>query len=309
MNSDKRQKVLDQISMLTANFGDGIVMRDVLNDWFKFLGGRPGQVVLADNGSDEKTQQECWECYREGFIDKLLLVTQEHCDTGRDQNYIIEHTAPAISTKPYVLFFKIDTLPYQIGHEDWIVQAIEYLDRPDTFAVGGSFNVDSRHHDAWPGWYFSDRCSENFALMKRENFIAAMEHYAGEYISSGFRSEPPTKNSDENHYMIELAFESYMKKHGLYTLTRVEDPSWTIFHTNVHELRLKEVRGRYIARQGVAPYMNAKNFTAKFPHGVYYGRPNPLSLLQRTRIALGASRLGPFWRRIKRSINPAATTL
>jgi hypothetical protein len=305
--SEKRRKVLDEISLLTANFGDGPVIREVLNDWLQFLGGRPGQIILADNGSDRETQQSCWECYRDGLIDKLLLVSQDHCDTGRDLTYIIEHAAPAIATKPYVLFFKIDSLPYRRGYEDWIVEAIEYLERPDTFAIGGSFNVDSRHHDAWPGWYFSDRCSENFALMKRERFIAAMEQYAGSFISSGFRGTPPTQNPDESHYLIELAFETYMKKHGLYTLAKVEDPNWTIFHTNVHGQRLREVRQRYMARCDVARYMNAKHFSAKFPHGVYYGRPHSLSLLRRARIALGASRLGPFWRHLKRRLNRAET--
>ncbi|MBV8781274.1 MAG: hypothetical protein JO353_07745, partial [Phycisphaerae bacterium] len=67
-------EALDNLSIVTANFADGPVLHDVLGDWFDFVGGRPGQVVLLDNGSDAKTQEACWNCYRSGMIDKLLLV-------------------------------------------------------------------------------------------------------------------------------------------------------------------------------------------------------------------------------------------
>ena len=64
-----------------------------------------------------------------GMIDKLLLVKADHCDTGRDINYIAEHTAPAIATKPYLLLFKIDCLPWRNGHDQWLVEAMQHLER------------------------------------------------------------------------------------------------------------------------------------------------------------------------------------
>ena len=294
---------LENLSIVTANFADGLVLEDVLGDWFEFLGGRPGQVVLVDNGSDPQTQQACWSSYQNGLIDKLLLVKPDHCDTGRDLNYIAEHTAPAIATKPYILLFKIDCLPWRQGHEQWLVEAMRYLERPDTFAVGGSFNCVAHHHDAWdPAWYFADKCSENFALMKREHFIAAMEEAMGGYISSGFRGKSFAQTEDQTHYLIELAFERYMQQHGRYTLTRVEDESWTVFHTNVHNERLEKVRNEFRQRSDVKAFMNAANFTANFPHGVYYGRPSSHAWHKRLRIAFGASTLGPIWRTIKQSL-------
>ena len=294
---------LSELSIVTANFADGIVLRDVLADWFDFVGGRPGQVVLLDNGSDAKTQEACWSCYRDGLIDKLLLVRADHCDTGRDINYIAEHTAPAITSKPYVLFFKIDCLPWRKGHDDWLVEAMQHLERDDTFAVGGSFNCVARHHEAWdPAWYFADKCSENFALMKREHFIAAMEDAMGGYISSGFRGESFTKSDDEKHYLIELAFERYMQKHNRFTLTRVEDDTWTIFHTNVHNEKLAQVRQEYRERRRIKPFINAAHFSATFPHGVYYGKPSPHPWHKRLRIAMGASPMGPMWRNVKQTL-------
>jgi hypothetical protein len=138
--------------------------------------------------------------------------------------------------------------------------------------------------------------------MKREHFIAAMEEAMGGYISSGFRGQSFAQTQDQTHYLIELAFERYMQKHGRYTLTRVEDDSWTVFHTNVHNERLEKVRDDFRQRSDVRAFMNAANFTAQFPHGVYYGRPSPHAWHKRMRIALGASTLGPIWRAIKQSL-------
>ncbi len=300
---------LDSLSLVTANFADGLVMQDVLCDWFEFCGGRPGQVVLLDNGSVSSTQEACWNCYNQGLIDKLLLVRPDHCDTGRNINYIAEHTAPAITSKPYVMFFKIDCLPWRKGHENWLVEAMAHLERPDVFAVGGSFNCVAKHHDGWePSWYFADKCSENFALMKRETFMAAMEESMGGYISSGFRGESFVKTHDEQHYLIELAFERYMQKHGMYTLARVEDESWTVFHTNVHNERLEKVRRAYRERRNVSRYMNSAHFTATFPNGVYYGRPPQHPWHKRMRIAFGASMLGTSWRAMKKSLKKGTAT-
>jgi hypothetical protein len=295
-------QALDQLTLLTANFSDGIVLRDVMQDWFDFLGGRPGQVVLVDNGSDDKTQQASFDCYRQGMIDKLLLVKADHCDTGRYINYIAEHTAPAIGTKPYLLFFKMDCLPWRKGFDQWLVEAMRYLERDDTFAIGGSFNCDAKHHEAWEGWYFADKCSENFALMKREKFIAAMEESMGGYISSGFRGPLFIQHEDERHYLMELAMERYMQKHGLFTLVRTETPDWTIFHTNVHNERLVKVRENYRARRDITRFMNAGNFRNKFPNGIWYGRPPLIPWHRRLRVALGESAIGPLWRSIKRSL-------
>ena len=105
---------------------------------------------------------------------------------------------------------KVDTLPYRRGHDDWLSEAIAYLERDDVFAVGGSFNNPSHHQDAWPGWYFSRKCSENFALMKRSKFISAVEEFAGEYVSSGFRGTNPAAETGQERFLIERAFDTYM---------------------------------------------------------------------------------------------------
>ena len=295
-------RALDQVALIGLNFGDGRVVRDILNDWFAFLGGKPGQVVIVDNGSPKETHELVYAAYCEGMIDKLVLIQPGHCDTGNHQVHIGAHTSAAIATKPYLLWFRLDVLPFRDGHAQWLPEAIAYLDRTDVFAVGGSFNIDSKHHEAWPGWYFSHKCSENFSLMKRSTFIAAMQEFCGEYISSGFNAQNPAAAKGQTHRgLMEVAWERYIQTHQTYTLVREEDPTWTIFHTNVHEERLAKTRKDYLARKGVLRYMNAGSTGIK-PPGLYYGRPFLTAWVKQIRAQFGRSAMGPYWRAFKGAV-------
>lgn len=286
---DELVEPLSKISMVCANFRNGEMFEKVMLDWFEFIGGRPGEVVVVDGGSDIKTHEMYFNLLKKGMIDKLQLIRTDHPDNSRETCYIQETQAGAFTSKPYLLFWKSDTLPYERGHAGWIKDALAQLEREDIFAVGGSFNVPSKHHEAWPGWYFSDKCSLNFCLMKRESFMAAIEEYAGEFIRSGFRSPNPGIPTGQERYVVEVAFERYIERHKKYTLVKVEEPTWTVFHTNTFDQDLEALRAKYRGRIDIKRYMNAGQ-VVKHHGGCFYGRRR--SLLEDTRIALGR------WRRI-----------
>ncbi len=287
----------NSVSMVAANFGNAEVLADVLGDWFNFLGAKPGEVVLVDGGSDPATQRVYWDLFSAGKIDKLQVIRNDHPENSKNLCFIQEHTAGAIASRPYLLWFKSDTLPFRQGHDNWLAEAIDYLDRDDTFAIGGSFNIPSKHHDAWPGWYFSDKCSENFALMRRDRFIAAMQEFAGDYIASGFRGAGPADANGQHRYLVEVAFERYIQNHGQYTLVKIEDPTWTVFHTNLTGQRLVRAREKYLARIDIERHMNAGRVFA-LNGGCYYGMSRPI--WKEIRVALGASVLGGPWRAVKK---------
>lgn len=276
------------VSMVCANFRNPEAFEAVLLDWFEFLGGRPGEVVVVDGGSDRATHAIYFDLLGRGMIDKLQLIRPDHPDNSRETCFIQEAQAGAFASKPYLLFWKSDTLPFRRGHDDWLSEAMSHLERPDTFAFGGSFNIPSKHHDAFPGYFFSDKCSENFALMKRERFMAAIEEIGGGYVAAGFRGINPASDTGQSRYLVEVAFERYMKSHGLFTLARVEDASWTVFHTNAAGRRLMELREKYRRREDVERYMNAAR-PVKQHGGCYYGRER--EYLKEARVALGR------WRR------------
>jgi hypothetical protein len=260
---------IDQISLLTANFGNADSFGATLDDWFQFIGGRPAEVIVVDC-TDCPTQSALYDLYLTGKIDKLQLVRPGMPENGKEFCFYREHLAAASATQPYLLFFKSDTLPYQ-NKFNWLQEALDDLERPEIFGITGSFNVDSRYRDDRAGWYLTKKCSENFALMKRSMFIDAMEWFAGGYISSGFRGLNPAASTGQARFLIEVAFERYMDAHGLFCLARREDPDWTVFHTNVSGERLSETRARYLQRKDIVRCMNARNFNAKVG-GCYYGQ-------------------------------------
>lgn len=303
------REILDQISLVSANFGDGQVIPDVLQDWFRFLGGKPGEVVVVDGGSDHDTQQVCWDLFTQGVIDKFQVIQSYHPENRRDACYVQEYYAGALASKPNVLFCKMDTLPFREGHDDWLAQAIGFLTRNDTFAFGGSFNLPQINHPAWEDYYFCNFCSLNFALMEHENFMAAMDEFAHDFILSGFTGENPA-GQESGRYLIESAFSEYMKHHGCYTLAKTEDETWTVFHTNVHGAKLAQVREEYYARRNVTGFMNM-NFDSMGERPFWrrhYGQPPP-GAIRKLRIRFGYSRMGPPWRKLKKRANYLGQTL
>lgn len=267
---------LKDISLVTANFGNSLIFKDVLLDWFCFLGGRPGEVVVVDCGSDTKTHSMYWQLYQEGWIDSLQVIHPNHEDSygGKETSYIQKYTAASIASKPYLLWFQSDTLPYRQGHNTWLEESFSYLDQNNVCAISGSFNLPSKHHDAWFGWYFSNRCSLNFALMKKSTFMNAVHEFADAYITAGFKGVNPAEATGQSKYLLEVALEQYMKRHNLYTLCKIEDLNWTVFHTNLHEERLQQTRDKYLAREDIERFMNVGFSDAKrIPdNAIYYGQ-------------------------------------
>ena len=180
--------VLGDLSLVTSQFGDSTTFAEVLGDWFRFLGGKPGEVVVVDGGSDPAAQAEYWHLFNAKWIDKLQVIHANHPDNqgGKETCYIQEYGAIALATNPYVLFFHSDTLPYREGHADWLEQALGYLERADVFAVTGSVNLPSFHHAAWDGWFFTDKVSMNFALLKRRVLLRAIYEFGDDFILSRF---------------------------------------------------------------------------------------------------------------------------
>ena len=288
---------LDQLSMVCANFGNGPALPDVLSDWFTFLGGKPNEVVVVDGGSDAATMATCLALFQEKKIDKLHLLQPTHRENDKERCFIQEYEAAIAGKNPYLLFFKFDTLPFRDGHDEWLAEAIQRLDEPGVFAVSGALN---RTYDWKPrddGWYETQACTINFCLMKRASFVAAMEEVAADYLRSGF-----TGTHRLERFLLERGFIEYQANHGLKTLCRVEDPSFTVFHTNAWGAELLAVRERFRRREKLDDYLNPC-LSSDITRFAYYDRPiERADLITRARIAFGDSPAGQVWRQVKKSV-------
>lgn len=278
VNNNKQQK-LNEISMVCANYGNHENLRNVLLDWFEFLGGKPGEVIIFDAGGCKKTRDTCISMLDGGLIDTLCLNKEKHPERGKEFAYLREYHVANLARKKYLLFFKFDTLPFKNGHSGWLNEAIESLENKNVFAFGGSSNYKAKHHNAQNGFYFSNRLSENFALIKRHTHTQAMREYASDFIDSGFRKHNPDKTQRRT---VEVAWENYIKSHQVYTLMKIENEDWTVFHTNITGEKLKEQRKKYKKRIGVQKYINA-GLRAERDDKWFYGQKVTIkSIIKRT---------------------------
>jgi hypothetical protein len=267
------RRPLDLVSLAISGFDGGVEMRPVLRDWFEFLGGRPGEVIYVDGGSRLSSARRLAGMVQDGMIDRLELLNPRHWENSFDRCYIQEYRAGFLATRPYILFVKLDMLPWRRGHDGWLAEDLAALDRPGVFALTNTHLLDPPTGVEGP-YQAHDFASLNFTLMKREAFHAATREQIGDLIDSNFRGPYPEHLQADERWrraLIEWAWQAHIRRHGLRTLAREESADWTIFHINKKGRKLLEYRRAYRARRGIDPCLNK-------PHALY--RP-PLRAWQR----------------------------
>lgn len=250
--------ILPRLTLAISGFRGGVEMRPVLEDWFAFLGGRPGEVVYVDGGSPARTTRRLSLLLHEGLIDRLELLTPRHWENSFDRCYIQEYRAGRLATLDYIAFVKLDMLPYRQGHERWLEEDAGSLEDPRNFAVTTTHLIDPPSAREGP-YLVYDFASLNFSLMKRSSFEAAMREQIGELIDSNFRGEYPAHIQSEPRFrraLIEWAWQSHCRAKGLRTLARSESRDWTIYHINKAGRKLLSYRRAYLAREGVEEYFD-----------------------------------------------------
>lgn len=269
---------LDACTLAISGFGGGRALRTVLLDWFEFLGGRPGEIVYVDGGSPRTTTRRLTGLLHEGLIDKLELLTPAHWENSFERCYIQEYQSGRLATRPYIIFVKLDVLPYRRGHEGWLAEDLAALDRPGVFAITFSHLIDPPA--AREGPYLAyDFLSLNYGIIKREMFHRSLDEQIGPFIASGFRGDYPADIDCEPRYrraLLEWAWQNHCRRHSLRTLARAESRDWTIIHVNKSGRKLLEYRRKYRRRDGVECYFDLSK-------ALY--RP-PLTPLQRSGRAL-----------------------
>ncbi len=248
----------ESITLAVSGFGGDSAIGVVLEDWFSFLGGRPGEVVYVDGGSGSSTVRALTGLLKRGLIDRLELLNPASWENSFHRCYIQEHESGALARFPYILFIKPDVLPMRAGHDRWLAEDLAMLDRPEVMAITLTHLIDPPTA-VRDGYRVHDFASLNFALMKRPVFRAAMAEQIGELIESGFRGEFPGHITCEEKYrraLIEWAWQGYCRAHGLCTLAREESREWTIFHVNKSGSKLLRLREKFHAGEDVERHFN-----------------------------------------------------
>jgi hypothetical protein len=252
------QPALGSVSLCISGFGAGVDTRIVLEDWIDFLGGRPGEIVYIDGGSEARATRRLAGLCARGLIDRIELLNPCHPENSFDRCYIQEYRSGAAATLPYLCFVKLDTLPYRRGHAGWLEEDLAALDDPGVFAVTNSHLIDPPAGRR-AGYLAYDFASLNFALMRRERFGAALRDQIGGLIDGNFAGSYPEHLCPDPRWrraLIEWAWQAHCRRHALVTLARPESRDWTIHHINKRGRKLLEYRHRYRARHGVEVYFD-----------------------------------------------------
>ena len=250
------------VSLAISGFGDGVELRTVLGDWIEFIGGRPGEIVYVDGGSGPATVRRLTRMLGEGLIDRLELLTPGHFENHRDRCYIQEYRAGRLATLPYVMFIKMDTLPFRRGHDRWLAEDMAALDRPGVFAITHTHQDNPSIGREGP-YLVYDFNSLNFGLMKRSVFDRAIEDQIGDLVRANFRGEYPAKiRADERfkRMLVEWLWHHQILEHNLRTLARAESMEFTINHVNKRGRELLRIRRAFRARKGLERSFDAPRY-------------------------------------------------
>lgn len=224
---------LNDLSLIICTAEDQTISEEILLDWFGFLGGKPSEVILVDNGSSLPTQQQYWQLFLEKRVDKLQLSQPITADKSPQPRHVQLYTAGAVACKSYLLWINANVRPQQQGYEMWLDDATRYLTEGQALAItGGQASLD-KQQEAGTGWFYSNQFNFDFLLIQRNTFVAAVDEYAGHYVTSGFTTENPATAEGRSEEMIEIALQRYMEQHRLYPLMRQEDATWRIGNINV----------------------------------------------------------------------------
>lgn len=281
------QSTLDKLAFCTYSTGS-IMVREVLEDWLSFLGGRPKQIVFAVSPSDNPALIY-HELLAEGLIDDIVYVDLRGRSVQETDAEGIRAAIEAAKTD-WILFTKLDTLPYRTGHEHWLDEAMQIIKKHNCLGLTGSFpSLDMQPLE--PGYSKTQKFSNNFAILQPAQWLEILDTYVGKNLD-GLLAQNPLYTKDYLRFATEAAIEAFLQDNHRYMLVRQETPEWTVFHINVWGEQLRKVRDRYLARENILPYLNTgtPQKIGYHPWEVYYGYPKP-PLLKQIRNFVG------FWRR------------
>ena len=239
-------KFLDQVSMCTYSTGQTMV-REVLDDWLRFLGGRPNQVIFAVSPKIEPPPVY-EELRKEGLIDRILLLESEGRSVLETEPEAVRLIVDATPTE-WVLLIKLDTLPYRSGHETWLDDAMERVDKYRLFGMTGGFPIA----DLVPledGYSTTQKFSNNFSIFRRSDWLNVIHATIGNGYSQGIAGSLQFQG-DNIRYINEYTIETYMENTGKRMLVKHDTRDWSVFHVNVWGEALRRVRIPYVKRQGV----------------------------------------------------------
>jgi hypothetical protein len=275
--------LLNNITLCTFSTGHTMV-REVLEDWFDFLGGKPGQVIFATLQNPPQIYEEL---LTERLVDQIIRLESNNRSIYEVDPEGIRAAVEAAKTD-WVLLVKLDTLPFRIGNENWLNEDMRAVQEFNCLGLTGSGSTYYEIHLAKPPYSKIQCFSNNFSILKRKDWLSIQDTYIGKNFDGPLLQDPKFKG-DDIRGSNEEAITTYLREKGQYMLVRWQTMEWSVFHVNVWGEKLKKVRELYLERKGVERYLFSGEPHARSSYNRpwirFYGYPFP-SLFYRLKFAL-----------------------
>jgi hypothetical protein len=284
-------KIYDRISLATYSCGKDMV-REVLEDWLHFLGGRPNQVIFTVSPATG-APPIYEELRKEGKIDRIIGIEPNGRLAGQIDAEAVRVVVEAAPTE-WVLLIKLDTLPYRSGHASWLADAMEVIERYGLFGMTGASWPDPKQLPLESGYVVTQKFSNNFALFRRAEWLQVNDQALGQESGANLAAHPQFSGNGLR-YLNEHVIECYLEKTGKKNLMKLESLDWSVSHVNVWGEALRKVRISYIERKRIKRFLNSgkPRRLPQHPWQKYYGFPPP-PVSKRLRIFFGQWRQNLF---------------
>lgn len=269
----------DELSFVTFSCGT-ILLEEVLDDWIQFLEGRPKDIIFAV--PPKRFASPVYEELKaKGKIDTIIYLPDKDYEACPMENEAMFQVAEAADTE-WLLFARLDTLPYRAAHVSWLDAAMEKVKTAEHLGLTGGFYGHTPYRTlrpAGPGYATSNKFSNNFSIIRRKDWLEIEYETIGREFSGAFYT---SKGALMRRFAQEVAIERHMDISGRYMLVRLEDEDWSVFHVNQWDDDLAVIRERYLLRDSIEPFLcrDTTFRNLRFDWEKYYGYPDP-SLRQR----------------------------
>lgn len=241
----------------------------ILEDWVEFVGNNLNELIVLTS-SDDKILEALKEiCNRENITLRWAGVAVVSKDWDED-GYLKKQLD--ITLSDYALIFKLDTIPFRRGRDDWFLDAINVMNKKKAFFITGTTQPYKADLEIDKTYLFTQRVSNNFLIIRPKDWLNLLGKYKEE-----------TKN--RGRFATEARLEIHCKKTDSFGIRIRNVMDWRIFHTQLWDGRLMIARQRFKEGLDVSNYMKGFQDVLGDPWKSYYMHPVP-SRLFRIRLSL-----------------------
>jgi hypothetical protein len=251
------------------------VSMQVLVDWVDFFDTPPSSIVCYFGGNrDAETLLQDF-CDTRGIT--LIVAPDDLTEDIRKLDMPVLRWQFANVPEDYCVRVSLDTLPFRNGRDGWFEACIDTMEAEDLVYATGStrkFRTDQAHPT--PGYVLTQRVSFNFIVMRPQRWLELERQYA--HLEKVY-----------DRFHCEGFLEDYCRETGRYGLRLENGTDFRIFHVQIWDERMLEVRDNFRAGRGIGPFITGYEDDQLYEWTMYYMHPKP-PLPKRIRIEMGRLR-------------------